>query len=89
MNDARIRSRLSSAADGDQVDISTQFIMFEKSNYLYFPDMKLDFPWGHTFRTPPGTHVCYNGVKTLTSFIFHFVERGYFLRWKSCCEVEL
>ena len=57
--DAGIRSRFSSAADGDRVDISTHSVlMFEKSDFTHFPDTKLGFQWGHTFSTPPGTHVC-------------------------------
>ena len=33
-------------------------LMFEKSDFTHFPDTKLGFQWGHTFSTPPGTHVC-------------------------------
>ena len=36
----------------------TVYLMFEKSDFTHFSDMTLGFLWGHTFRTPPDTHVC-------------------------------
>ena len=36
----------------------TVYLMFKKSDFTHFSDMTLGFLWGHTFRTPPDTHIC-------------------------------